>query len=158
MTILCVLIGLPGSGKSTWARQIADRLNVVVVGSDEVRCEFQANGQNPLNGDAVFAEVERRARVLLQADRSVILDATHYRRRYRTYAIDLARQLSVPCVAVWFDTPLTEALRRNEWRTGDRFGEQRIPDDIIRDIAAHLDPPGKDEFDRVVRIRDQGAP
>jgi predicted kinase len=138
MTILCVLIGLPGSGKTTWARQIADRLNIVVVGSDEVRCEFQANAQNPLNGDAVFAEVERRARILLQADRSVILDATHYRRR---------------C-----DTPLTEALRRNEWRTGDRFGEQRIPDDVIRDIAAHLDPPGTDEFDRVVRIRDQGAP
>ena len=87
----------------------------------------------------------------LQADRSVILDATHYQRRYRTYAIDLARQLRVPCVAVWFDTPLAEALRRNGWRTGDRFGEQRVPDHIIRDMAAHFDPPGNAEFDRVVK-------
>lgn len=85
----------------------------------------------------VFAEVERRARAHLQTDRSVILDATHYQRRYRTYAIDLARQLHVPCIAVWFDTPLAEALQRNGWRIGDRFGEQRVPDYIIRDMAAH---------------------
>lgn len=152
MTTLYVLIGLPGAGKSTWARQNADRLHAVVIGSDEVRREFQANGQNPLNGDQVFAEVERRARALLQTDQSVMLDATHYQRRYRTYAIDLARQLSVPCVALWFDAPLTDALRRNEWRTGDRFGEQRMTDDFIRDIAAHLDPPGKDEFDEVIEV------
>jgi predicted kinase len=102
----------------------------------------------------VFAEVERRARAHLQTDRSVILDATHYQRRYRTYAIDLAHQLGVTCVAVWFDTPLATALQRNDWRTGDRFGEQRVPDHIIRDIAAHFEPPASDEFDRVVRIQD----
>ena len=153
MPTLYVLIGLPGSGKSHWAQTNADRIGAVVVGSDDVRAEFQALGENPHDGNAVFAEVERRARALLQADRSVILDATHYQRRYRTYAIDLARQLRVPCVAVWFDTPLASALQRNGWRTGDRFGAQRVPDHIIRDMAAHFDPPGGAEFDRVVRIR-----
>jgi len=152
MPTLYVLIGLPGSGKSHWAQTNAHRIDAVVVGSDQVRVDFQACGQNPHDGDAVFVEVERRARVHLQTDRSVILDATHYQRRYRTYAIDLAHQLRVPCVAVWFDTPLANALQRNGWRTGDRFGAQRLPDQFIRDIAAHLDPPGRDEFDRVVRI------
>ena len=152
MPTLYVLIGLPGSGKSHWAQTNADRISAVVVGSDQVRVDFQACGQNPHDGDAVFVEVERRARAHLQTDRSVILDATHYQRRYRTYAIDLAHQLRVPCVAVWFDTPLANALQRNGWRTGDQFGAQRLPDQFIRDIAAHLDPPGRDEFDRVVRI------
>jgi predicted kinase len=153
MPTLYVLIGLPGSGKSHWAQANAHRIGAAVVGSDEVRAEFQARGENPHDGDAVFAEVERRARAHLQTDRSVILDATHYQRRYRTYAIDLARQLCVPCVAVWFDTPLAEALRRNGWRTSDRFGEQRVPDHIIRDMANHFDPPGRAEFDRVVKIK-----
>jgi predicted kinase len=153
MPTLYVLIGLPGSGKSHWAQTNAHRIDAVVVGSDEVRADFQARGQNPRDGDAVFAEVERRARAYLQTDRSVILDATHYQRRYRTYAIDLARQLRVPCVAVWFDTPLAEALQRNGWRTGDRFGEQRVPNHIICEMAAHFDPPGRDEFDRLVRIQ-----
>jgi predicted kinase len=155
MPTLFVLIGLPGSGKSRWAQTNADQIGAVVVGSDEVRAEFQARGKNPRDGDAVFAEVERRARGLLQADRSVILDATHYQRRYRTYAIEVARQLRVPCVAVWFDTSLAEALQRNGWRTGDRFGEQRVPEHIIREMAAHFDPPGRDEFDRVVRIKEE---
>jgi predicted kinase len=153
MPTLFVLIGLPGSGKSHWAQANADRISAVVVGSDEVRVEFQARGQNPYDGDAVFAEVERRARAHLQADRSVTLDATHYQRRHRRYAIDLARQLQVPCVAVWFDAALAEVLRRNGWRTGDRFGEQSVPDYIIHAMAAHFDPPESDEFDRVVRIK-----
>jgi predicted kinase len=154
MPTLYVLIGLPGSGKSYWARANSDRIGAVVVGSDEVRVDLQACGQNPHNGDAVFAEVERRARAHLQADRSVILDATHYQRRYRSYAIALADQLRVPCVAIWFDTSLAEALQRNGWRTGDRFGEQCVPEHIIREMAAHFDPPGRTEFDRVVRIKD----
>jgi predicted kinase len=153
MPTFYILIGLPGSGKSHWAQANADRINAIVVGSDEVRAEFQARGENPHDGNAVFAEVERRARAHLQTDRSVILDATHYQRRYRAYAIDLAHQLGVTCVAVWFDTPLDEALRRNSWRTGDRFGAQRVPDHIIREMAARLDPPSRAEFDRGVRIR-----
>jgi len=152
MPTLYVLIGLPGSGKSHWAQTNADRISAVVVGSDEVRAEFQVCGMNPYDGDAVFAEVESRAHAHLQTDRSVILDATHYQRRYRIYAIDLAHQLHVPCVAVWFDAPLAEALQRNGGRAGDRFGEQRVPDHIIREMANHFDPPGHAEFDRVVKI------
>jgi predicted kinase len=154
MPTLYVLIGLPGSGKSHWAHATADWIGAVVVGSDEVRSEFQARGQNPYDGEAVFDEVEHRARAHLQANRSVILDATHYQRRHRRYALELAHQLQVPCVAIWFDTSLTEVLRRNGWRTGDRFGERRVPDHIIREMAAHFDSPGKDEFDRVVRIQE----
>lgn len=152
MTMLYVLCGLPGSGKSHWANAYAAQIDAVVVGSDAVRNDFLAQGQNPFDGDAVFAEVERRARAHLQADRAVILDATHSQRRYRRYAIDLAREFDLLCVGVWFDAPLETALSRNRWRSGDRFGDVAGPDEVIRDLADHFEPPASGEFDRIVRI------
>jgi hypothetical protein len=151
--VLYVLIGAPGSGKSAWARENAARLDAAVVGSDEVRNDFRMSGKNPINGDAVFAEVERRARDVLRAGRSVILDATHYRRKYRSYAISLARNLGVRRVGVWFDVTLDECLRRNAGRTGGTFGDESVPDDVVRDIFAHLQPPRPDEFDEVMRVK-----
>lgn len=152
MATLYVLVGLPGSGKSHWARAYADRVEAVVVGSDDVRNDFRVDGRNPLDGDVVFAEVEQRARALLQTDRSVILDATHALRRFRRYAVTLARDLHVPCVAIWFDVPLSTALERNRWRAGDRFGETVVPNRVIRDLYSHFEPPTSEEFDRIVRI------
>jgi predicted kinase len=149
---LYVLVGAPGSGKSYWANASAAQLNAVVVSSDEVRNDFLGEDRDPHAGESVFAEVERRAREALQANRSVILDATHYQRKYRLYALNLAREFEVPSVAIWFDAPLEECLKRNRWRSGRAFGDQIIPDQIIHDIVAHLEPPTPDEFDRIVRI------
>ncbi len=152
MTTLYVLIGLPGAGKSTWARQNVDRLHAAVVGSDEVRREFQANGQNLLNGDQVFAEVERRARSLLRADQSVILDATHFLRKYRTYALHLADDCHARRVAIWFDVPLDLCLQRNAQRNNLTFGNEQVPEDVVRGMANLFQPPGQDEFDEVVKV------
>ncbi len=152
MTTLYVLIGLPGSGKSTWAQQNAGRLQAVIVGSDEVRREFQVNGQNPLKGDLVFAEVERRARALLQAGQSVILDATHFLRKYRTYTLHLAGDTPARRVAIWFDVPLDICLQRNAHRGNLTFGDEQVPGDVVRGMADLLQPPGRDEFDEVVKV------
>ena len=152
MKTLYVLIGAPGSGKSAWARENASRRGAVVVGSDDVRNDFRVSGKNPLDDDAVFAEVERRTRDLLTAGRSVILDATHHRRRYRTYAIDLARDLDARRVAIWFDVSLGQCLRRNAQRSGRTFGDEAVPAHVVHKLFEHLQPPGPDEFDEIIRI------
>ncbi|HEY4689327.1 MAG TPA: ATP-binding protein [Anaerolineae bacterium] len=152
MKTLYVLIGAPGSGKSTWTRENAGRLGAVTIGSDDVRNDFRASGRNPTDGDAVFAEVERRARDRLLAGQNVILDATHFLRRYRAYAVNLARQLGARRVAIWFDVPLDECLRRNADRPGSAFGSESVPAQVVRKIFERLQPPGSDEFDVIQRI------
>lgn len=152
MKTLYVLIGAPGSGKSTWARNNALVLNATIVSSDQVRIDFQTGGRDPFNGDAVFAEVERRARDRLHADRSVILDATHYLRKYRTYAIKLAREYRARSIAVLFDVPLEVCRTRNQRRDNKTFGEERVPDDIVRNIWEHLQPPRTGEFNEVLKV------
>lgn len=152
MTTLYVLSGLPGAGKTTWARDNANRLQATVVCSDDVRCDFEADGRDPSDGDAVFAEVARRARRLLEADRSVIVDATHFQRKYRTYLRQLGIGVEVHRVAIWFDVPLETCLQRNAGRSGLAFGDRRMTDDFVRELADAFEPPARDEFDEIIRL------
>ena len=152
MTTLYVLSGLPGAGKSTWARDNANRLQATVVCSDDVRCDFEADGRDPSDGDAVFAEVARRARRLLEADRSVIVDATHFQRSVRTYLRQLGIGIEVRRVAIWFDVPLEICLQRNAERSGLTFGDRRMTDDFVRGLADAFEPPAQDEFDEIIRV------
>lgn len=157
MTTLYVLIGLPASGKTTWAQRNFRSLHAVVVCSDDIRRDFQADGRDTLNTDLVFAEMERRARSLLHADQSVVLDATHFSRTYRRYAVQLANETRARRVAVWFDLPLSVCLDRNARRGDGTRGEVDGPffppsDRDMRDIADLFQPPGSEEFDEVVRV------
>ena len=156
MKTLYVLIGAPGSGKSTWARNNASLLNASIVSSDQIRNAFRSRGLDPLNGDEVFAEVERRARDLLEADRSVILDATHYQRKYRRYAIKLAREQRAYSIALWFDIPLEVCRNQNQQRIHGIFGDEIVPDTILRAIWERLQPPQDGEFDKVKKVQGSG--
>jgi predicted kinase len=90
--VLYVLIGIQASGKSTWAKANAGRLEAVVVASDEIRNELEAEGIDATNqGDRVFAIFEERVALFLEAGGSVIADATHARRAWRANILTTSR-------------------------------------------------------------------
>ena len=122
------------------------------VSSDELRVEFANSARSPLQGDAIFAEVERRARAELLSNHTVILDATHFLRKYRAYALRLAREGGAYRIAVWFDMPLDVCLQRNAQRTNQTFGDETVPDEAVRRMHAQFQPPDKYEFDEIVRV------
>jgi len=153
MRTLYVLIGAQGAGKTAWAERHRQRLDAVVLASDDVRNDMVAQGRgDPRDGDQVFAEVERRLRRLLATGQNVILDATHWQRRYRRYALDAARDYGYRTVAVWFDLPLEVIQARNAGRGDTAWGSRAEDSEFVARVHAGLEPPGADEFDEVWRI------
>jgi len=118
---LCLMVGLPGSGKSTIALRIACTEGGVRVRSDRERKRLHAlYPARPLYGDALGAHTYRHllacARSIVAGGFVAILDATYLRRDYRRPVRELAAELGVALRIVHCDAPLT-ALRA---RVGER--------------------------------------
>jgi predicted kinase len=154
LPLVYVLMGIQASGKSTWAAANAERLEAVVVASDEIRNELEAAGIDATNeGDRVFAIFEERVARLLDAGRNVIADATHARRAWRANVLLIARRAHARTVAVWFQAPLATCRARNARKPGgSQWGDRMVPDKILVDMWHRFEPPGVEEFDEIWKI------
>lgn len=142
---MIVLVGLPGSGKSTWA----DAQKKTVLSSDALRLLLSGDEKNQAIHARVFATMRflLRQRLDLGA-RVTILDATHLARKWRKPWLKLAAPYGATVEAVYFETPLETCLRRNRQRA------RVVPEAAIREMAAKLQAPSKAEgFARVRTIR-----
>lgn len=154
MSVVYLLIGVQGSGKSTWARANAEKLNAVVLASDEIRNELEARGIDAsTEGDQVFTIVEARLGQLVDKGKNVIVDATHARRKWREKHLAIARKHGANVIAVWLDVPLAVSLARNAQKPGGlRWGERVVPKEILLGVAQGFEPPTEEEFDEVWRV------
>jgi predicted kinase len=74
MSKLIVLMGLPGSGKSTYANQFD---HSVVLSSDAIRKELFNDVQYQGKNELVFDTLYRRAKEYLERGYDVVIDSTH---------------------------------------------------------------------------------
>ncbi len=133
---LVLLVGLPGSGKSTWAKQQGTAL----ISTDEIRYLLSDDATNQLIHSAVFATVRFLLRQRLQLRRPVTyVDATNCTRHERRAYIRLAELYDADAEAIWFDTPVEVCKERNRNR------ERVVPEWAIDMMAARLVPPSVDE-------------
>ncbi len=158
MPTVYFLIGVQGSGKSTWACANADRLGAVILASDEVRNELEAQGIDATDqSDRVFAMVEERLGQWVDERKNVIVDATHARIKWREKEVAIARQHGAKVIAVWFVVPLAVCLARNRQKPGgSRWGERMVPEEFLRGVARGFEKPTVGEFDEVWRVSTDG--
>jgi aminoglycoside phosphotransferase family enzyme/predicted kinase len=128
---LVLVGGPPGTGKTTLAGHIADRLGMVVLSSDPLR--KQLAGLSPHESaasafeegiytaewsDRTYAELTRRAEVLLGRGESVVLDASWADPAQRRRAVDLATRTSSQLVSLRCQLDAETADARIRARSG----------------------------------------
>jgi predicted kinase len=128
---LVLVGGPPGSGKTTLATNLADRLGAVDISSDRVRKELA--GLDPTvsaaddfgrgiytaeHSERTYRELLHRAGVLLARGESVVLDATWSRRDQRLAAHAAAESHRADLVQLRCDTSAAAALQRVAARAG----------------------------------------
>jgi len=92
--MLVLVIGLPGSGKSTVARIIAKEIRAKILRTDEIRkALIREPKYNEMEKEMIYDAMFLAAEQLLKEGESVILDATFYKEELRDKAIDIAENL-----------------------------------------------------------------
>jgi predicted kinase len=121
---LVLLVGAAGSGKSTWARARFARSQV--LSSDDLREMVSDDAADQDATRDAFAILHAIARARVRRGLLTVIDATNLLASSRRLFLELGRRQSRPVVAVVFDVPLPELLRRNAGR------ERVVPEATVR--------------------------
>ncbi len=140
-----ILVGLPGSGKSTWA---AKKKRAVTLSSDQMRLLLSGDETNQSIHGRVFAAMRYMLRERLRLQQALtIIDATNIRRKDRKPFLKIVEQFGAVAEAIYFDVTLDTALDRNASRA------RRVPKAAIESMSQRMQTPTKDEgFAAIYRV------
>lgn len=154
MPTLYILCGVPGCGKTTWAREFAYQRfeeDIRYVSRDEIRFSIIKDGEDYFSHEKeVYRKFAGTITETLIDGFDVIADATHlneFSRRKLTQSID-RRYTDYEIVYVVFNVDLQTCLERNAQRTGRAC----VPEQNIRNMYRDFRPPTMDEDERVKEI------
>lgn len=123
-TVFMMLVGLPGSGKSTFAEKMKDKFDV--HSSDAIRLEMFGDETDQTHNNEVFNELHKRVNESLKNHRSCIYDATNISRKYRKSFLKTIEKFDyVKKIACVFATDIEVCLERNSNRS------RVVPEEVI---------------------------
>ncbi|MFK0246085.1 AAA family ATPase [Amycolatopsis azurea] len=147
---LILVGGLPGTGKSTIAAGLADRLNASLLQSDRLRKEtaglvpahrpaeaYRQGLYDSHHTDAMYTELVRRATELLALGETVVVDASWTETRHRALAAASAERTSSRLSSIRCQVPEEIASHRIRDRR-DTLSDATV--DIARRMASDTDP------------------
>ena len=130
-----VLVGLPASGKSVYAKKLAQEHNATIFSSDDLRVELYDDVNCQDHNQELFVELHKRIKDCLRSGKSAIMDSTNL--NYKRRMAFLAELKNIPCekICVIMATPYEECLRRNAER------ERKVPEHAIQRMYFNFNIP-----------------
>jgi len=137
MPTLKIMIGLPGSGKSSYADKYMKSDNTVYLSSDFIRKDM-FGFEDQTHNDQVFSRMKSETLFALHTGFDVIYDATNLSAKRRMLLINaIKKEVDNVCVEAYLMcTPIDTLLERNLTRL-----ERHLPWDKLIDMITYLEPP-----------------
>ncbi|MGH2551985.1 MAG: AAA family ATPase, partial [Thermomicrobiales bacterium] len=155
--VILAMSGFSGTGKSVVASSIADALDAPILTTDRLRREqiTSPDRYEPANRLAIYKLMMERAKALIVAGSSVILDGAFLREEERELAANLARETGVPLVFVHVvaeDEIIERRIRVRAEQPGNSASEATI--DVLRAqrVEAVASAPGWPESASVIAV------
>ena len=146
-----MMVGIQGSGKSTFSSILANEINAKIVSTDSVRMA------NPgIKEDLVWPYVYKLVAECIKNNEEVIFDATSITPKVRKRFIENVELHNVKCeiIAYFFDVDKHICAARVEKRNKEE-NQINIPIEVIYSYSERLVPPTLDEgFVKIKIIRD----
>jgi len=149
-----LVCGLPGTGKTTFARRAARAFDAEHLRSDVIRKEllgipptehwaggFLEGPYAPDITERTYAEMTARAVKLLRAGRRVVADATFARQAWRDAFVAKVREAGAPCAVVHVTCPEEVVRARLAARAGDKTEVSDADFAVYRKAKETFEPP-----------------
>ena len=132
--ILIYLVGLPASGKSTYAKELKDK-GYNIHSSDSIREELY--GDENIQGDPkdVFDILYKRVIEDLRSGKNCVYDSTGLSSKRRMAFLNTISHIDCKKICLLFATPYEVCLERNKNR------ERKVPEEVIKRMYTSFNIP-----------------
>lgn len=133
MKEVIIMIGYPGSGKTTICKDIFEKHNYHIV-----------------SGDIFKTSSKMIKDAIKHLDTSIVFDSTAGTKEKRLEFIQFAQKYNLPVRALWVQTPMDVSMERNKQRA--LISGSKIPDVVYYVYRKNFDEPNEDEGFILVKV------
>lgn len=133
--ILMMMIGLPGSGKSSIAENMMfESEKPIIHSSDKLREELYGNEDDQTNNEDLFVELHRRIKEDLRKGFNVIYDATNINKKRRIAFLRELTNIHCKHSCLMVMTPYERCIELNKSR------KRNVPEEVIERMIKNWQP------------------